>query len=1034
MGIGSAFLITPQSAFSEISKGKGLYAAGRSFVCDYDNIEHLINCDGGVFVDQGQFFELQLEVGWAPPNYNNTGLGGVVYNDELYVFFTTTDGKIRYGTVNPGGSSAIGAIHTISSGISDHGAAAAVLRDTLYVFTTAHTFSSSDGASFAVSDAGPPPQAGRMLDAVTFFPPEKGDPRIMLVYLDGSSHLVYSIFSVESGKGSFTTPVTLPYPFEEKLRDGNLLLGTVSGHAKELAIQFYGSSEGKKLNPLLPNFNQQGRWEYLIAENKWFAPPADTPFVEDQYFLAASPWFEKVNLDNVTTNDGVVRNNVPSLHLMHKYTQFSANDNFATNFSDYLIPYNYNPNEDDAKKKWYGLPTPTASATGDTDKAQKLRNLWTLVGVVLGPPPYFVNPKDANSAVDPNIISEVDYGTTDSTITSEYTSISQTISVGSELSIQGGLGEASLDFSYAHGWSSSQDKSEEVDVSTTYQFGPPSDTPPYGQRGWVLFNAPVLLTQRYKIYAYDHSTYLGQDMYTTIGGGAGHQVVYFNLQKPYIGQYTDLLKDMTAYWYSNDLAHWLNIRDWNAGGSDWSVKFGDLSDPIVNPLSQGTSTVESYTQSNTDTTQTDNSNSFSVDAATSFDFFEGFSAGISVGYSTEFDTSSTVQTTVSENVTLYLEMKQDFPPYPEDYVHDLQIQPYWLQAKTNQAPWIPSGYNGNLPWVITWNVTGYKIGPDSTAGIAPSPVSASGLVQTGQEQADSYRVETGFLAWQNSEGATIPLAMTADDFDPDQGALVSLNGRTFAADGSNLGQWVRSGEQWIYRSPWSLAYLIQDVYHQPAVFLPLQKIVYAQLGVDQNPFELILDFGAGTWTFESTAKNLERIFPVAERSVRVDLELQGKYRFSQWLQHQADASWSFRDEDQSLWEPYGVHAMDGAYDSGSETGYVELTGHIPENEFSFGDVQLILNGSGVSIPLLSTDDFLVKLENRDVVTYEDGGLFFSVDFSDGLWELRIEPSEFKGDMAPRQGEVRMQMLVGGAPVSDQIVPIKDYSLILNFLS
>ena len=963
--------------------GKGLYAAGLSFYCNYEQLDRLIICDGGTWSNDR--FQPTIEIGWEDDNYFNSTLGGVVYNEAVYVFWTTTDGKLRYGKGNPSRSGK-GDPHTIATGISDHGASAAVMGDVLYVFTTSHTFTSTDGKNFVATSVGPPPHAGAMLDAVTFFPKEKGSPEVMVVYLDGDAKLRSSFFTGTS----FSIPETLPYPFDLNLKMGNLVLGTSKGQlgtgAKALSIQFYGLTETSSswINPII---SQLGRWEYNLEKNTWTAPQdmRSYPFSS----LAVAPWFKTIDSKG-------------TMHLQHALN-LSGFQSFAYWLvdSDYMIPQH-----NDHTWGWAGVPTSTSSGTGDDDDAKKLRNLWSLVGVVLGPPPFAFN-----GASDASGLSDVQYGIDQSqSVTTTHTS-SQTLSVGSETTIQGGIGEANFDFSYAHGWTSSHGTTHTVEVSTFYTFGPASESVgEQGIHGWAIFNAPILITQRFKNYAYDKSTYLGQDMYTTSTGSIVQQTAYFNLQAPSNGSVPDLFKGMDKYPYSTDLAGW-SAYNWNPdpNNSNWTVKFGDVSNPPVGILSQGVNTTQVYTETKSTMDSKGNSNSFSVSAGVSFDIIEGFSEDIKMGYDAEFETTTDVETTLTKSVSSSLNMP--IPPDTHGYIKNLSIQPYWLQAKTEAAPWIPKDYNGNLPWAIIWHVLHYDTIGGGSAGIAPEPYSATGTFQTGMEKMDRYSIDTGHLSWLDEDGGEIPLSMTAGDFDPALGAMISGNGYVLPMNETN-GKWIRQGDQWMW---------------------------FSSPNVNQDSFDLKLDFANGTWFFEAQAYYLDKIFLIADRQVHIQLELQGIYQFSNWMENDVKAIWSHEEidtaqdlENTEVRNSYGVDEVEGAYESGSEAGYLFLKGRIPESVSSFGDVEIIINNSGVSIPLLSTEGFLEGLGSGETVGYKEENLSFELDFKTGEWEVLIVDDLFTGDMAPKKGSLQVQMLIGGEQVSDQTMELEEHSSMLNF--
>ena len=82
----------------------------------------------------------------------------------------------------------------------------------------------------------------------------------------------------------------------------------------------------------------------------------------------------------------------------------------------------------------------------------------------------------------------------------------------------------------------------------------------------------------------------------------------------------------------------------------------------------------------------------------------------------------------------------------------------------------------------------------------------------------------------------------------------------------------------------------------------------------------------------------------------------------------------------------------------------------------------------IYIPLLPTDGFLHKFERGGIARYKADGLSYEIDFGAGRWNTRIEGNQFKSDMAPKGGAMRVQVLVSGASTSDQTLVLQQYSM------
>jgi len=572
-----------------------------------------------------------------------------------------------------------------------------------------------------------------------------------------------------------------------------------------------------------------------------------------------------------------------------------------------------------------------------------------------------------------------------------------------ENKIEGGLGELDLDLSYAHGWTASHGQTHTVEVSTYYDFGPQDESPPdQGLHGWAIFNAPTFLTQQYMLYAYDYNqstgqgTYLNEDIYATSVGAAVPQVEYFELANPTNGAIAGLFQGLPVYPNSTDIPGWYHITDWNNGGAAWKTIFGDRSSPPVGTLNVGTDITQAYTTTDTTVNSSGNDNSFSVSAGASFDVFEGFSSGVTVGYEAEFGTETEVESTITTSVSCSLDMPIP-PTNSPNYVRTMVIQPYWLQATSTKAPWIPSGYSGNLPWCITWNVLSYGTNGEAFAGMGSPPLSAVGTVNSLTGQA-TYRITDGGFWSLSGQGVTTPVPLTADEFNTALGASVDLNGCTFSTSAST-GKWTRKGQVWTYTYP-----------YRPSGSATAES------------FTLGLDFGRHAWSFQASSTNLVQALSSAGDSVRVELVLQGSWWLTQWLSHDIDTTWQHM-ENQASWSASGVQQLQGAYHSRTGIGSLVLGGHFPPHTPDFGDVQLVVNSVAVDFPLLATKGFLQVLQGGGIARYNAQGRSFTVNFGAGTWQASIQGNAFQSGMAPQGGALQVDVRVGGRLTSRETIPV-----------
>lgn len=987
---------------AELRGAKGFYYNG--MLHEWSYVGDTIAVSGGPVTDSGV---PQFQY-WNTWNASLSGKAGAcIFNGTMYFFFTTPDHKIQYVDSKPELSHGKGSIKTIAAGLNPYqppsGAAASVLNDTIYLFTGYGVYASGDAVNWSLLVKGPL-DLYEVYDSAAIYP-EEGTPKIMVVYneydaYNGATRFVSSLFDAETT--TFSDPVEVPLPYGStfpSLVCGNLVTGT-SRHDSFLvpSVRFYGLSD---LYPYQPDpYNPFPPYIYLatsvdaqfdINQNRWTSASSITPSSNaDLWLLGAYPYFK--TLDSKGT--------MHLKHLIHYIT--GQNEEIWQQFdSDYLVPQHNDP-----AYGWEGVPTNSANATGDDDLSKALRSFWTPVGIVLGPPPFALN--GVQDASYPVVLSSVEYGTsTSSSITTTQTS-SKTISIGVGSQIKGGFGKANLDINYAHSLLSEHSDTDTVTVSSFYTFGPEDESAPeQGRHGWAIFNAPIFLTQQFKVYAADYNTgtgagtYLNQDLYAASVGGVAQQTALFDLKNPSEGTYVDLFKDLPSYPYSTDIASWHGIREWNAGGDDWTMIFGDTSNPPVGTLSLGVATTQEYAHTTTKLDSSGKTNSVEVTAGAQFTLFKGFSAGVQAGVGIEVGFSSETETEVTSLVSSSLRIPYPPADAPDHYFKELVVQPFWLSASSAKAPWIPSSYSGTLPWCLTWNVLSFETVGGNISGISPAPFSASGQIQNMDDDADSYTVQNGALSWYAEDGEIVAIPISADDFNPSQGATVSINGYLFPADGRK-GKWKRTGNLWEYRT--------RD-------------------GVKKDPFLLSLDFEGKKWSFSGRSKNLESNVKCADKQIMVHLAVAGKYGFRSWLDHHVNTRWKYRKVGYSR-TTHGIHSLRGTHDSATKAGAIVIRGHFPEGGLA-GDLSLVLNGKQTDLPLLRQEDFVEKMDNGGILTYLSDGVSAVVDFEKGKWKLALAGDSYDVRFNPSNGVMEAVLLVGGKEVYRERISIEKYSSSLD---
>jgi hypothetical protein len=310
----------------------------------------------------------------------------------------------------------------------------------------------------------------------------------------------------------------------------------------------------------------------------------------------------------------------------------------------------------------------------------------------------------------------------------------------------------------------------------------------------------------------------------------------------------------------------------------------------------------------------------------------------------------------------------DCPVLQPGCVTSVSVQPFFLQALDKAAPWIPTAYQTQLPWCITWKVTDLKkvlaLFPSTQeiSGTSPPPRNAFGRVvggfggETGSGGTSHYTIEGGQMAWVDGNGQQTRIPMTADAFLPSQGASLDFNGFLWSSSGSR-GAWKRSGDVWTF-----------------------EPIGPAQ----QSRVRLKLDFGGATFDVHMTNADLQGRIPAGDGKLQLKLVVNGQYTFHSVLHHEFDIVWRWS---QTATQPNAleVTSMDGRFDTVTKTGKMSITGTLPANRQHFGDMGLEVNGRETVIPLLDLENFEATVLSRGVLRYVKQGLILVVDFGTRTW-------------------------------------------------
>ena len=521
---------------------------------------------------------------------SNEGLA--VFNNKIYVIYTKDSSCGNSGAM----SAYIATFDLLGTPEYPHGrwttidyrlgsvgynsasaAAITVFNGQLFAFTDTDTYTSGDGVHWTAHHHPLNDVSHEPLDAVTIYP-QNAPPQILLIY-GGQACSSCNYFAHVYGatwNGDFNSPrkdyVGNCAGAPTGCLSGNPIVGYGSSHPNfdgrasllpgtKSASSFSGSLQGDKVAAVQlfvqsVNINTLNRWvrnlEYHVEDGNWYKKDIDYTCSG----LMVYPWY-------VSACD----NSSPST-LIHqarhqRLVALGCGTPIPTFDSDYLVPLN--SDSTNACDSADGVINATNPGTETT------RKYWSLVGMVLGSPPFSLNRVTASETV--HDISNVVYGTTTSEGTKHSEEWTHQNMFSAGLQVHVGLFDEmlkisdSFDVTYKHDWESKHQTkhdtavaeetrmgtktyAEEVFQTVPYstctsnadcaQYADPyvvdndpecqlyvaGEDPPWrecaegesgcvctvaptGKMGWALFNAPTLYVQDYAVHAYDYNFHTG---------------------------------------------------------------------------------------------------------------------------------------------------------------------------------------------------------------------------------------------------------------------------------------------------------------------------------------------------------------------------------------------------------------------------------------------------------------------------------------------------------------------------------------------
>ncbi len=1023
------------------------------------------------------------------PDLGGISMNGAVFDNKIFFAFTgnagckstrpaTGDTHLYVATydltnktfVNP--VKDLGAVHhtdtntTISGTNADidfASAAIVVFNNLLYVFADNGTYTSGDGVNWSSYPALPVGGNNMQpLDAITFYPPD-ADPLIMIIY--GNYTTGYSWYAslyattwngqfgaasvlngqyIEIGETNGSTyfnqtlglfagtasPAFAPQP-------GNYPTGTpqFSAGAKAPALQlFLGASS--VFSTTNETWLAVRRLEYTYSKSggQWRVDPA--VFVPNGGYgynsIRAFPWF---------TSECTAENNIQRQHLVINTTNDipkNAKQNIYFT-SDALVPQNT-----DIPLNCHSTGgTATNTGDGDSDQMATLRKYWTLVGMVMGSPPFAVN-----NAQDFEIapLSNVTYGQSQTSEVSNSQETENSVMVSAGITVQAGIEHVfgvkdQVDSSYKHAWESANEKSTTSTLSYGFTLGTenastdPNDADQIGTMGWAIFHVPTIVVQDYALYAYDYDvsamsgTALNQDIHTTQVNPAdlSYIQVAFELANP--GGPNDsipgLMSGIAPLTKSTDFTGWKQGWESNSTTSatnHFTTLLGDSTagEPKINTITfvNGSNGRASFSQDIETVTTTGQTSNVEVSNQTSLEFgteVKGFKADLKVGYDGHFSNSVTNTATLGSDVEAVLGMPTCYEPA---CIKTLTVQPYLLQATDANAPWVPTAYNSLLPWAMHWKIVSYTTVGGGRSGVSPPADQATGTIVGGSEDyekasgsggSSSYSLRGGKMMWQEDDGTLKPIPMTAREFVPDLGVSLKLNGYTWSSSQAG-GKWSRRGNIWTFRTNKS---------------------------VKSDIVSLKLNFTTKTWHLDLSKADLSPFLKVSEGKTQLGLNINGKYEFYFDLEHEVKGEWDHNPLTTAL--APNRHALslsryNGSFEPSAGKGTVTLEGDLPADLQHFGDISFLVNGRQINMPLISHKNYAKALaEGRKLVVNAKRGLKLSLDFGKKKWRAhfngKIDPL-----LIPRSTVTTIQVKVGGELYYSGEHTVRDYSSKLKYVN
>ena len=955
------------------------------------------------------------------------------------------------------------------------GMGAVVANGQIYLFMTGIStgapvvYSSSDGQNWGQVSTNNYPNYPVVHDAITFIDPKDGKTKVMVVVsrVDASSGnpLLPAVSIFDPATGIWGSAFPLP--------QGALPLGTYGMHASA----WFGS-----LNMTLPSTPRNttyiwnsgntdaylhvlgsvwtGSMDYLVH---WYFNPATGSWIFDPSGCAAdlqAVWWAEpcsglLNRTPAPLGPGYTKTTTncasgdDCLQLYASMKSCGLNWLLGSDthifWSDIWVPTSVWQGKGTTKPGPWTYNTvdtsnPADPAFGnDPNIYMGMAGMIRINGIVMGPPPFPMNP-DWKVPADWSDTSNVQLGKSSeiSSGTASTFSISAAASIETSVSIPFVHAKDGLSFTY--GYSATHSTESTFTSSYAWTLGTvDQELNTLGKQGWMIGHAPVIWPASYIATSVRDpgitGTAMGYSQMMLSIGDAESLFWPFNLTNPSDSSYPMgfLLEGVKPMPASTDIQSWnINsggtMQDWgDSSKGDWTVIGGPLGIGLfkIGVLNLGSQQVQQFVGSKT--TGKTSSNSYTTDASVSLRLgTKGNNVTASMDLSAGYETEGSSSTTMENN----METSYHVPTKIQGGISDMYVQPYLLQANTYNAPWVPKGYKGPLPWAITWDVTYIASSPSSSAlgasdlihasttekiyARTPMPDEAYGRI-TGtaapnnpsaeavnliriEKPDDTYTIRKGHLSYIGPDESIIPITMMAADFNPSKGIIIAINDYKLYAT-SAKGAWRRSGDVWSYASRYGTERL-----------------------------NVTLDFGAKIWNMAVSQIELGDKFARVHDTAAVTLDLNGRYVLSTRIVHKMAYEW--QADLSSLTQAMEMETINVKHGF-SGPGKVTITGRLTDQVRSIGDVSLVLNESRKDYNLMNMPNFIQNVEEKQPIFYQDATGTLAANLGTGHWTITANTDAFPNPRPMHHGEAELKVKIGGKDYFNDYIHPDNYFIILS---